>query len=73
MEQAPRARALKQEKAGEDATRKVEHPYHRVKAVGEPAGVRAREPARAEAPDRVAAGSLNILPNQPFNKSTTFK
>ena len=73
MEEAPKARVREQDAAWENAVLKAEPLRHRVKAVGEPAGVRAREPARAEAPDRVAAGSLNISTNQPFNESSAIE
>ena len=79
MEQAPRARARRQDEAGENAARKVEPPHHRVKVVGDPARAKAVDQARApagvrakaEAPDKVAGGSFNILTNQftPLNFS----
>ena len=51
-----------------NAARKAEPPHHRVKAVGDPARVKAGDQARAkagvkakaEAPDRAVAGSLNL-------------
>ena len=71
MEQAHKARARKQDVAWENAVRKAEPPHRRDKAARVKARVQARAPAgvkaKAEAPDRVAVGSLNSLPNQPFN------
>ena len=69
MEQAPRARARKRGEAGENADLKVKAPLHRIKAVGEPAGVKGGDQAKApagvraktEVQDRAGAGGLNIL------------
>ena len=71
MEQAHKARAPKQGVAWENAVLKAEPPHRRDKAARVKAGGQARTPAgvkaKAEAPDRVAVGSLNILPNQLIN------
>jgi len=75
MQQAPRARARKPDEAGENAARKVEPPHHRVKVVGDPARAKAVDQARApagvrakaEAPGRVAVGSLDMSSNQLIN------
>ena len=64
MEEAPKARVREQDAAWENAVLKAETLRHRAKAVGDPARVKARMPAevsaKAEAPDGVATGDLNI-------------
>ena len=75
MEQVPRARARKRGEAGENADLKVKAPLHRIKAAGEPAGVKGGDQAKAPAGvrakaavlDKAAAGSVNQLTNQPIN------
>ena len=77
MEEAPKARVREQDAAWENAVLKAEPLRHRVKAVGDPARVKARVlagvRAKAEAPDGVATGSLNISTNQPFNESSAIE
>ncbi len=81
MELVPEARELRREKAVVNAARKAKQPHHRARAVWEPAGVRAREPAsvpaevrvKAKAPDRAVAGDLNKSTIQPINELTRLK
>ena len=73
MEQAPEARARNQDEAGENATLKTEFPHHRVKAVGEPARVKAGDQARApveaaaKVAEKAAAGGINKSTIQQIN------
>ena len=70
--QAPRARVREPDAAWENAVLKAEPPHRRDKAASvKDGGDQGRAPdvvkAKAEAPDRVAVGSLNNLPNQLIN------
>ena len=75
----PQGQGRKLVGARENAALKAGAPHHRDKVVWEPAGVKAVDQAevpagvraKAKAPDRAAAGSINLLTNQftPLNIS----
>jgi hypothetical protein len=61
MEQARKARARKQDGAGENAARIAEPLHHRDKAVGEPARAGEQEEVPAAAKDREQAGAPAVV------------